>query len=158
MYTHSVSAMKSTPEEKRRLPEGSIDAERQLPYSGHKIERMSLQARGLVDDVREWVDLKVKLVQVEIEDKIDEKVNQAVVAAALVFVIGLALVFALTALSLGLGTILGHDAWGFLSVAGLLALIAGGIQIMKPRMLKKSTPAAKKQPEPPSAALKKTNP
>jgi len=150
--------MKSMPEEKRQLPDGSIDTERQLPYSGHKIERMSLQAKGLVDDVREWVDLKVKLVQVEIEDKIDEKVNQAVVATALVVVLGLALVFALIALSLGLGTILGHSAWGFLSVAALLALSAGGIQIMKPRMIKKRAPAAEKQVEPPSTALEKTNP
>jgi len=147
-----------TNKQQQVLSDGVLGEDRQLPDTGHKVDRISEHAKGLVDDVRDWVDLKVKLVQVEIEDKIDAKLNQTILALVLALVMGLVLVFSLTALALGLGTWLGHDAWGFLAVASILGLFAGGLQLVKPRLVKKRARPPANKTDVPSTALTKTEP
>lgn len=100
-----------------------------------KLTRISLQTKGLVEDVKSWVDLKLTLTQMEVEDKIDARVNRVVVGAVVGALGLLGLSFALVAASLGLGALAGHDAWGFLIVAGILILVTLLLLVIKPRIV-----------------------
>ena len=109
--------------------------ERQLPSGKGIVERMALQSRGLVEDLTEWVELRLKLVQMDVEDRIDARVNRLVVLAAVALVGYLALLFMLVTIALALGAWLGHPAWGFLIVTVVLAVITGVLMILKPRFV-----------------------
>lgn len=97
------------------------------PFSkgARKVERIAQQSKGLFDDVKEWVDLKIKFTWLEIQAEIEARQQDVIFGAILVFVGLLALVFALVTGALGLGAWLGHPAWGFLIVTGLLLLVMG---------------------------------
>ena len=142
------------------LSDGETGPERRLPDDANKVERLARETRGLIDDVKDWVDLKIQLVQMEVEERVERKLNQALLGVMLAVVAFLALVFALTAVALGLGSWLGHDAWGFLAVTGLLALVAAALRLLKPRMVKMrdEKPPPKDGKPPDSQALTKTKP
>ncbi len=142
------------------LSDGAPGPGRALPEGANKVERLARETRGLIDDVKDWVDLKIQLVQIEMEERLERKLNQALLGVILAVVAFLALVFALTALALGLGSWLGHDAWGFLAVTGLLALVAVALRLLKPRMVKMrdEEPPARDQTPPAAPALTKKNP
>ena len=110
-------------------------AERHIPDQLNKIERISGHTKGLFDELRSWVDLRVQLVQVEIEEKIDAKVNAITLQVALGICVFLIVVFALVTLALGLGAWLGHAGWGFGIVTALLILVTGVLRVFKPRFV-----------------------
>ena len=148
---------KATSPQPEALPNGSVGPERQLPYDAGKLERITQHTKGLVEDMRAWVDLKMQLTKLEIDEKIDEKMNQAIIGIIVGVIAFLALVFGLTALALGLGAWLGHAAWGFLLVAGVLVLVTGLLWALKPKMVapsksKKKDPAKQKNPAIPEKA------
>ncbi len=97
----------------------------QLADGRHKVERIAEQSRALIDDVKEWVELKIQYTRLEIEQQIEQKRDEVAVLVVVAFLGVLALVFGLTAAALGLGAWLGHPAWGFLIITILLLLIAG---------------------------------
>lgn len=90
-----------------------------------KVERIAQQSKGLFDDVKEWIDLKITLIELEIRQKIEARRDDAITFALIGFLGVTALVFLLIAVALGLGAWLGHPAWGFLIVTGILAGVAG---------------------------------
>lgn len=99
------------------------DVVHQLPPHRNKVERVADHATGLVDDVKEWVDLRIELVRGEIEAFIDSRVG----ALRGLVVVGIAAaitgMFALVTLGLGLGALFGRRYWlGFLVLTLLLAL------------------------------------
>ncbi len=100
--------------------------EEPIPKGAKKVERIAQQSKGLFDDVKEWIDLKIKLAELEIKEKIKARQDDVIMFAAIGFIGVLALVFLLVTLALGLGAWLGHPAWGFLIVTGIL-LSTGGI-------------------------------
>ena len=97
------------------------------PFSkgAKKVERIAQESKGLFDDVKEWIDLKIKFTWLEVQAEINARKQDAVVGAILAFLGVLGLVFALLTGALGLGAWLGHPAWGFLIVTGVLFLTAG---------------------------------
>ncbi len=122
------------------LPEHTRQAaqpDRQLPSGRNKVERISEQTKGLFADFTSWVELRLKLFQAEIQEKIESKVNQAVVKIAPFVAGAIAGFFALVTLALFLGWWLGHPAWGFLSVTLLFAVITGALQVRKKRLEKR---------------------
>ena len=113
-----------------------------------KVERIAQQSIELFDDIKEWIDLKIKFTWLEVEAKIDAKKKERLVGALLgvlgVLGIGLALITG----ALGLGAWLVHPAWGFLMVTGLLFLTAGlvyGAHFSRGKKKKKSLAAASEQ-------------
>ncbi len=112
-----------------------IPSERQLPSGANKVERITQHTKGLVEDLTSWVELKMKLTQVEIEERIDEKANKALVSAIAGVFFALTGLFALITLALGLGAWLGHPAWGFLIVTVLLGLLSAAVIAVKPKLL-----------------------
>lgn len=100
----------------------------QLPPHGTSIDRLGQHTRGLVDDVKDWVDLRIKLLQTEIENQVRGKLNELVVEhwTKVLPVVFWALggFCLLLAAGYGVGAWLGHPAWGFL-VEGILLGAAG---------------------------------
>ncbi len=113
-----------------------------------KVERIAQQSIELFDDIKEWIDLKIKFTWLEVEAKIDAKKKDVLVGALLGVLGVLGIVFALITGALGLGAWLGHPAWGFLMVTGLLFLTAGlvyGAHFSRGKKKKKSLAAASEQ-------------
>ncbi len=110
--------------------------ERQLPHGRGTVGRIADHTRGLVDDLKMWTELRLKLAQIEFEERLDAKVNQLAVAAVIGVLFALAGLFLLLTIAFLLGWALGNTFWGFLIVAGVLALTAVVVQAAKPRLLK----------------------
>ncbi|MEM1095014.1 MAG: phage holin family protein [Bacteroidota bacterium] len=90
----------------------------------NKVTRITEHTRGLVDDVKEWVELRIQLAKLEVAHEVNQRKTQAVVGVTAAVVALFAVVLLLVAASLGLGAWLGHPAWGFLAMGILLLLIA----------------------------------
>src|SRR5690606_14896303 len=71
--------MESYSERPRQVAGGAVPPDHQLPSGANKLERIAQHSKGLVDDLTAWVDLKVKLVQLDVERKVQEKATAAVV-------------------------------------------------------------------------------
>ncbi|RMH54203.1 MAG: phage holin family protein, partial [Bacteroidetes bacterium] len=93
------------------------------PDGRTKIDRITRHTRDLVQDVRNWVDLKLKLTRLEVQEQVDEALHQARIGAALAFVGFLAVQFLLVTLALLIGDALGHAKWGFLILTVLLVAV-----------------------------------
>ncbi len=93
--------------------------------SGSRLARVLEQVREISEDVVELVELKLQLVQVQIEERVQGKLNE-VISKALVGMLAIGtVVFALVAAAIGLGYLFENQAFGFLAVAALLALLTG---------------------------------
>lgn len=88
------------------------------------LQRLRRQMQELVEDLRAWVELRLTLTQLEIEERIEARIRQLLLRLLVGMLAGLAVVFALVAAALGLGSWLGHPGWGFLVVALGLAAVA----------------------------------
>lgn len=102
--------------------------ERQLASGANKVERMAQHSKSLVDDVTSWVELKLKLTQVEIQHKIQRKVDEVIAKIAPLVVGALGGFFLLVTIALGLGWWLDQPFWGFLIVTVVLLLVAAMLQ------------------------------
>lgn len=122
---------------------GDAAASRSAVATGaKKVERIAKQSKGLLDDVRDWIDLKIELLEIELQEKV---LGYAVVGTLGV----LALVFLFITIALGLGIWLGHPVWGFLIVTVVMLGLAGITY-----RLKIAPPKAKKPvPQPQHTAL-----
>lgn len=129
--------MESYSERPRQVAGGAVPPDHQLPSGANKLERIAQHSKGLVDDLTAWVDLKVKLVQLDVERKVQEKATAALVKAIPLVFFALAAFFVLVTLALGLGWWLGHPFWGFLIVTVLLGI--GGL------ILKRASPRIQQQ-------------
>ena len=117
---HSSSSDDRTP---ARRPEGG------------KLTRIATHTQGLVEDLREWIDLRLDLTVLEIEEKVDTAQNQialGVVFALLGFFAGL---FTLTTVALGLGWLFGHPFFGFLAVSVVLLVLLAVLRASKPELV-----------------------
>ncbi len=147
--------MERLPERVGSQPAEIVEADRQLPSGANKVERITQHTKGLVEDLTSWVELKLKLTQIEIEEKIDAKVNRAAVGVIVGVMALITALFALITLALGIGAWLGHPAWGFLVVTLLLALITGVIIAVKPHLIPiRQQPSEKKQSESETSIVK----
>jgi hypothetical protein len=101
----------------------SVDAPR-----GGPLRRIAGHTQGLVEDLREWIDLRIDLAILEVEERVDELRNEVALGLSLAFFGFFATFFVLVTVALGLGWALGHPFWGFLIVAvvltGFVAVLA----------------------------------
>ncbi len=97
------------------------------------LQRLRQQMQELVEDLRTWVELRLMLTQLEIEERIEARIRQLLVRVVIGVLVGLAVVFGLVAVALGLGSWLGHSGWGFLVVALVLAGIAAVLYLGRRR-------------------------
>lgn len=113
---------------------GQIPPDRQLPSSKNKVERIGRQTKGLFEDFTQWVELRLRLFQLDVQDKIQKKANEAIIKIAPFVVGALGGLFLLVTAALFIGWWLGHPAWGFLVVTGLLFLVAGVLYARSKRL------------------------
>lgn len=119
--------------------------ERQLPSGKNKVERISAQTKGLFDDFTSWVELRLKLFQAEVQEKVESKVNEAIIKVAPFVAAAIGGFFALITLALFLGWWLGHPAWGFLCVTLLFAAITGILLMRKKRLAREKEDEKKEE-------------
>ncbi len=119
--------------------------ETQSPPDGGRLDRIADQTRGLIDDIKEWIDLKVQLVQLELEERFESLANH-ILATLLVIVLAFTtLLFGLVAGALAIGNWLGDPLWGFLIVTGGLALITVLVHLIRPHFVKAPWKGTSKQ-------------
>ncbi len=95
------------------------------------LQRLRRQMQELVEDLRAWVELRLTLTQLEIEERIEARIRQLLLRLLVGVLAGLAVVFALVAAALGLGSWLGHPGWGFLVVALGLSVVAAIVHFVR---------------------------
>jgi hypothetical protein len=114
---------------------GSAPNRDSVESPGGRFDRISAQTKGLVDDVKEWVDLRVRLVQLDLEDRIDVIANQTILTLIIIGIGGASMLFGLFAAAFGLGILLGNNALGFLSISVLLGLATLMMNFVRPRFI-----------------------
>ncbi len=92
------------------------------------------QGRQFFDDVREWVELRVELFQLDVEERIQDAINRMAQAALVVVLMALALLFMAMAAAFALGAWMGSTALGFLVVAVVGLLAAIGVKSSRPKV------------------------
>jgi Flp pilus assembly protein TadB len=116
----------------------TVSAQRpQLPPAGGRIERIGQHSKSLFDELTHWADLKVKLLRVDLEEKVEAKKIQIGLGLGMALFAFFGLLFLLTTIALGLGAWLGHPAWGFLIVTVLLFGIVLVLKMAMPRLVAK---------------------
>lgn len=90
-----------------------------------KARRIGEETRGLIDDVAAWAELRWRLVQMDVQGYIRQKIDEAALKVALAVAGLFTVLFALVTLALFAGWLFGRPVWGFLTVTGLLLLCTG---------------------------------
>jgi len=102
---------------------------------GGKVSRIAAHTQGLFADLREWIDLRVDLAILEVEERLDAFKNDLALGVTLALFAFFAAFFSLTTVALGVGWLLGHPFWGFLAVSVALILIIVALRVMKPDLV-----------------------
>ena len=113
---------------------GSSSSTTARPPKGGKLSRIASHTQGVVEDLRDWIDLRLDLAVLELEEKANGLKNQAGQGIVLALLGFFTLLFALVTAALGLGWALGHPFWGFLIVFAVLALATAGFAQARPQM------------------------
>ena len=100
---------------------------------GGKLQRMTSETRGIVEDLREWTDLKIDLAVREINNSVDDAASQLVLGITLAVFAFFTGLFGLTTAAIGIGWALGHMFWGFLIVFGVLLALSLIVAIVTKR-------------------------
>ncbi|MFW5955320.1 MAG: phage holin family protein [Rhodothermales bacterium] len=127
--------MEEIPERSSAESEVMKPPSRQLPAGVSKLDRISQHTKGLFEEISGWVDLKIKLVQVDLQEKLEAKKIQIALGAAMGLTAFFAVLFLLTSIALGVGAWLGHPAWGFLIVTVLLFVVVGVLRMAMKKMV-----------------------
>ena len=136
------------------LPARAVASQRAVhaakPSEG-RLKRLQSESTELVQDVKDWVELRIDLVRAEVQESIAAQIDgrkASVLALAIPGVIGaIGAFFLLVTLALFLGWWLGHAAWGFLIVTALLLLVAGVARAVLARRARAvSTPGTPRTP------------
>lgn len=104
--------------------------------SAPRMERIANHAQGMVADLRRWVDLRIDLAVLDLEAKLDERLNAVAVGIIMAVFGGLAAFFTLVTIALGLGWLLGHPFWGFLIVTIGLGTTAAIVRRTQPTIVR----------------------
>ena len=100
-----------------------------------KLGRIAGHTQDLVEDLREWIDLRIDLAILEVEEKVDDLRNEVALGLTLAFFGFFAALFVFTTVALGLGWLLGHPFWGFLIVSVLLVLVVVSLAEARPDLV-----------------------
>jgi hypothetical protein len=105
---------------------------------GGKLGRIAGHTQGLVEDLREWIDLRIDLAILEMEERVDTLRNEVALGITLAFFGFFAAMFVFTTAALGLGWLLGHPFWGFLIVTVLLLMVVAALASARPDLVPSS--------------------
>lgn len=127
--------MNSGPEQKDSTGSNSRSTRTASPESGGRLDRITDQTKGLVDDIKEWIDLRVRLVQLDLEERLETIANQTILTLVVIGIGAISIFFALIAAALGLGALFSNSALGFLAVSLILACTMWLVNRWRPRFV-----------------------
>lgn len=110
------------------------DAAMESPRDG-KLRRLTSHTQELLSDLRTWIDLRLDLAILEVEERIDALRNELALGVTLVIFGFFAALFSLTTVAIGVGWLLGHPFWGFLAVSVALILVVVILQVTQPALV-----------------------
>lgn len=131
--------MEPTPNRSETDP--TVPIHHRLPDGRNKVARLADQTRGLVDDLKTWVDLRLKLEQVKFWDEADARVNELTVGVITGVLLALGGLFVLLGFAFLIGWWLGNTFWGFFIVGALMILIGVVFKSANPHLLELRKPA-----------------
>lgn len=100
-----------------------------------KLRRIAAHTQGLLTDLRTWIDLRLDLAILEVEERIDELRNELALGATLALFGLFAALFSLATVAIGVGWLLGHPFWGFLAVSVALILVVVVLRAVQPALV-----------------------
>jgi hypothetical protein len=100
-----------------------------------RLQRITEQTQGLVQDLTSWIELRIELARLEIEERIEARANDIALGVILAGLGALTGVFGLITVALALGALLGHAAWGFLIVTVLLGVTLVVVRAAQPELV-----------------------
>ncbi len=102
------------------------------------VDESKIDLRDLSDDVKEYVNLRITLMRLNVTEKISGALAKFISAGAVILLAVLFFVFASIGLAYWLGTVLENTALGFVSVAGFYLILAIIIHLWSGKGLKPS--------------------
>lgn len=90
--------------------------------------RLTHEIRSLVEDVKEWIELRLELFQLDVEARVQSVANDILLAVLVLTLFTVALLFLALAAAFAIGEWLGSNAIGFLIVGVAFGLIATSIR------------------------------
>ncbi len=102
-----------------------------------RLERLAAEVRGLVEDVRTWIDLKIKLLEIEVEERVRDLLNRVAVTVVIAVLAFLALVFVLVTAALALGLWWDNMLLGFVAVTLALVVLTIMLYVLRPGLVRK---------------------
>jgi len=99
-----------------------------------RIDRIVHETRRLGDDLMEWVNLKLRLVQLDVQERIDQELDFVFSGVIVLSMIVIALLMASFGLAFILGDLLGELWYGFAIMAFIYVLAAAVISRIRPRL------------------------
>lgn len=112
-----------------------------------RLARLANEFRGLVEDVRTWVDLKLKLLEVQVEERVRDAVNRVAVTAFIAMLVFLSGVFVLVTAALALGDWWDSPTLGFLAVTLALIVITLLLYVLRPGLVRRRARSPSDEPE-----------
>ncbi len=92
------------------------------------VSRLAHEFRTLVEDVKEWIELRLELFQLDVEDRIQAVANDILLIVLVLVLFSVAFLFLSLAAAFALGQWLGSDALGFLIVAVVFVLFGASVR------------------------------
>jgi uncharacterized membrane protein YqjE len=107
------------------------------PGNESRLGAFSRETRGLVSDIKEWIELRVQLFQYEIEERIENATQKLISIAAVVIFALFALLFVLIGIAEAIGLWLENAAYGYLIVGLLMTVLTFIVNLSRPRFSKR---------------------
>lgn len=88
------------------------------------LSESKIDLRDITDDVKEYVNLRMQLMRLNVTEKISGALANFIAAGAAIILLIIFFVFASIGLAYWVGSLLENTALGFISVAGIYLLLA----------------------------------
>lgn len=99
-----------------------------------RIDRIVHETRQLGDDLAEWANLRLRLVQLDIQERIDEELDLVFSRVVVLAMVVIAVLMASFGIAFVLGDLLGEPWYGFAIMAVVYLVAAGIISQTRPRL------------------------
>jgi len=112
---------------------GDSTVDRRKSIDG-RIDRIVSETRHLSDDLTEWVNLRIRLVQIDLQERIDGELDFVFSSVVVIALIVVALMLGSIGLSFVIGELMGNASYGFAIMTLFYLLVALIFVRVRPRL------------------------
>lgn len=127
-------------EPSQKTQQQSTEKEGKTQENESKLKSMAKETKGLVNDLKDWVDLRVKLLQIEVEERIEAAASKIISLLGVAVLAIFAVLMFLIAAAEAIGLWLGHPSYGYGMVGIVVAVLAVLLNRSRPRFGSVNTP------------------